>query len=133
MKTAVRRVLLMSALLAPGALYALGLGEIKLNSALNQPFDAEIELVSANEEDLGALVWHGRHVYEPFSVTDAACDSPFSQWYAEAGGVAADAGVGRLLVTHVAPTLDPSVSVEEAASVFDGPVDHAAPGLEVDL
>ncbi len=55
MKTAVRRVLLMSALLAPGALYALGLGEIKLNSALNQPFDAEIELVSANEEDLGAL------------------------------------------------------------------------------
>ena len=55
MKTAVRRVLLMSALMAPGALYALGLGEIKLNSALNQPFDAEIELVSANEEDLGAL------------------------------------------------------------------------------
>lgn len=55
MKTAVRRVLLMSALLAPGALYALGLGEIKLNSALNQPFDAEIELVSATQEDLGAL------------------------------------------------------------------------------
>jgi pilus assembly protein FimV len=55
MKTAVRRVLLMSALLAPGALYALGLGEIRLNSALNQPFDAEIELVSANQEDLGAL------------------------------------------------------------------------------
>ncbi len=55
MKIAVRRVLLMSALLAPGALYALGLGEIKLNSALNQPFDAEIELVSATQEDLGAL------------------------------------------------------------------------------
>jgi pilus assembly protein FimV len=45
----------MSALMAPGALYALGLGEIKLNSALNQPFDAEIELVSATQEDLGAL------------------------------------------------------------------------------
>ncbi len=55
MKTAVRRVLLMSALLSPGALYALGLGEIKLNSALNQPFDAEIELVSAADEDLAAL------------------------------------------------------------------------------
>jgi pilus assembly protein FimV len=55
MKIAVRRILLTSALLAPSALYALGLGEIKLNSALNQPFDAEIELVSANEEDLGAL------------------------------------------------------------------------------
>jgi pilus assembly protein FimV len=55
MKTAVRRVLLMSALMSPGALYALGLGEIRLNSALNQPFDAEIELVSATQEDLGAL------------------------------------------------------------------------------
>ena len=55
MKTAVRRVLLMSSLMSPGALYALGLGEIHLNSALNQPFDAEIELVSATQEDLGAL------------------------------------------------------------------------------
>jgi pilus assembly protein FimV len=55
MKTAVRRILLLSALMSPGALYALGLGEIKLNSALNQPFDAEIELVSATQEDLGAL------------------------------------------------------------------------------
>ena len=55
MKTAVRRVLLLSALMSPGALYALGLGEIRLNSALNQPFDAEIDLVSATQEDLGAL------------------------------------------------------------------------------
>jgi len=55
MKTAVRRVLLMSALMSPTALYALGLGEIRLNSALNQPFDAEIELVSAAAEDLAAL------------------------------------------------------------------------------
>lgn len=55
MKTAVRRVLLMSALMSPTALYALGLGEIRLNSALNQPFDAEIELVSAAQEDLAAL------------------------------------------------------------------------------
>lgn len=55
MKTAVRRVLLLSALLSPGALYALGLGEIHLNSALNQPFDADIELVAATPDDLGAL------------------------------------------------------------------------------
>jgi len=55
MKTAVRRVLLMSALMSPSALYALGLGDIRLNSALNQPFDAEIELVSAAQEDLAAL------------------------------------------------------------------------------
>jgi pilus assembly protein FimV len=55
MKRAVRRALLLSALAAPSALYALGLGEIRLNSALNQPFDAEIELVAATAEDLGAL------------------------------------------------------------------------------
>lgn len=55
MKSAVRRVLLLSALMSPSALYALGLGEIRLNSALNQPFDAEIELVSAAQEDLSAL------------------------------------------------------------------------------
>jgi pilus assembly protein FimV len=55
MKTAVRRVLLLSALMSPSALYALGLGEIHLNSGLNQPFDADIELVSATQDDLGAL------------------------------------------------------------------------------
>jgi pilus assembly protein FimV len=55
MKAAVRRILLLSAMLSPQALYALGLGDIKLNSALNQPFDAEIELVSATAEDLSTL------------------------------------------------------------------------------
>ena len=46
MRTAVRRVLLMSALMSPGVLQALGLGDIRLSSALNQPFDAEIELIA---------------------------------------------------------------------------------------
>ena len=55
MKSAVRRILLMSALMSPNALFALGLGEIHLNSALNQPFDADIDLVSAADEDLSAL------------------------------------------------------------------------------
>ncbi len=55
MKSAVRRVLLLSALLSPSALYALGLGEIHLHSALNQPFDADIDLVSAQDDDLAAL------------------------------------------------------------------------------
>jgi pilus assembly protein FimV len=55
MKSAVRRVLLLSALMSPNALFALGLGEIHLKSALNQPFDADIDLVSAADEDLSAL------------------------------------------------------------------------------
>jgi pilus assembly protein FimV len=41
--------------MSPNALLALGLGEIHLNSALNQPFDADIDLVSAADEDLSAL------------------------------------------------------------------------------
>ena len=46
---------MLSAMLSPQALYALGLGDIKLNSALNQPFDAEIELVAATPDDLSTL------------------------------------------------------------------------------
>ena len=56
MKIAVRRILLLGALLSPTALYALGLGDIRLNSALNQPFDAEIQLTRAQRDELLAVV-----------------------------------------------------------------------------
>jgi pilus assembly protein FimV len=49
------RLLLTGALLSPMSLYALGLGEIRLTSALNQPFDAEIELLSPTSEELSSL------------------------------------------------------------------------------
>jgi pilus assembly protein FimV len=49
------RLLLTGALLSPVTLYALGLGEIRLTSALNQPFDAEIELISPTAEELTSL------------------------------------------------------------------------------
>lgn len=58
---------------------------------------------------------------------------PFHLYAVEAGRVAADAMVDALLVTHVAPTLDPAVSVTEAGAVFVGAVDHAAPGMEVEV
>jgi ribonuclease BN (tRNA processing enzyme) len=57
---------------------------------------------------------------------------PYHLYASEAGAEARNAGVGQLLVTHVRPSLDPKVSVEEAAAVFTGPVEHAAPGVEVD-
>jgi pilus assembly protein FimV len=55
MRKQLSRLVLLGALLSPPALYALGLGELKLNSALNQPFDAEIELIAPTSEELAEL------------------------------------------------------------------------------
>lgn len=60
-------------------------------------------------------------------------DYPYHLHAAEAGAAAREAGVARLLLTHVAPTLDVAASVAGAAAVFEGPVEWAAPGLEVQL
>jgi pilus assembly protein FimV len=49
------RLVLTGALLSPMSVWALGLGEIRLNSSLNQPFDAEIELISPTAEELQSL------------------------------------------------------------------------------
>jgi len=55
----VRKLTLSLAILAammPGRGYPLGLGEIELNSALNQDLDAEIEVLSAQPEDAEQLI-----------------------------------------------------------------------------
>ncbi len=49
------RVLVSAMLLAPTVALPLGLGEIRLSSALNEPLSAEIDLVAATPEELGAL------------------------------------------------------------------------------
>ena len=49
------RVLVSAMLLAPPVALPLGLGEIRLGSALNEPLSAEIDLVAATPEELGAL------------------------------------------------------------------------------
>jgi len=46
---------LLACLLFPGISLALGLGDVHLNSPLNAPLDAEIELVNATPEDLATL------------------------------------------------------------------------------
>lgn len=43
----------------------------------------------------------------------------------EAGRVADQAGAGRLVLTHVVHHVDPKVLVDEARSVYDGPVEVA--------
>src|SRR5580692_8420823 len=47
--------LLSSSFLWPSSSWALGLGEIHLNSALNEPMNAEIDLISASPDELAAL------------------------------------------------------------------------------
>src|SRR5260221_2650338 len=47
--------LLSSSFLGPSLSWALGLGEIHLKSALNEPMNAEIDLIAATAEELTAL------------------------------------------------------------------------------
>ena len=49
------RFMLMACLLSPSLSWALGLGEIHLNSALNEPMNAEIDLIAAGPDELAAL------------------------------------------------------------------------------
>jgi ribonuclease BN (tRNA processing enzyme) len=49
----------------------------------------------------------------------------------DAGRAARDAGVGRLVVTHVPPWHDPVDAHAAASEVFDGPVELATVGLRV--
>ena len=46
------RLMLMACLLIPSLSWGLGLGEIHLNSALNEPMNAEIDLIAAGPEEL---------------------------------------------------------------------------------
>jgi ribonuclease BN (tRNA processing enzyme) len=42
-------------------------------------------------------------------------------------------GVGRLLLTHIWPTLDPDGSRTEAAEAFDGPIEVARGGMKLEV
>jgi pilus assembly protein FimV len=55
MSVTMPRVVLMACLLSPSLSWALGLGEIHLNSALNEPMNAEIDLIAAAPDELSAL------------------------------------------------------------------------------
>ena len=51
----------------------------------------------------------------------------------EAGQIARDVGVGKLVLTHIPPYLDPSISVAEAEAEFGRPVRLAVPGTGFDV
>ena len=50
-----QRFLALVLFVSPSTLFALGLGDIQLHSALNEPLDADIELVSAAPDELSSL------------------------------------------------------------------------------
>ncbi len=67
------RALISAILLTPTAALSLGLGEIRLSSALNEPLAAEIDLVAATPEELAAL---DAHLASPEVFTRYGLDRP---------------------------------------------------------
>jgi ribonuclease BN (tRNA processing enzyme) len=82
------------------------------------PSDAVVEMA----HDADALMAEA-------SYQDASNLLPFHLSARQAAEHAKAAGVGRLLLTHILPTLDPEVSLAEARSAFDGTVEVAEEGM----
>ncbi len=60
-------------------------------------------------------------------------DYPHHLSAAEAATIARNVGAGALVLTHIPPYLDVSLSVAEAEAVFDRPVQLAVPGASFDV
>jgi ribonuclease BN (tRNA processing enzyme) len=81
--------------------------------------------------DLVALSRNANTLLAEASFQGTEKPAPHHLSAAEAGNIAQRAGVERLILTHLMPTLDPQQSIAEAAAEFHGDVMVAAPGLEV--
>ncbi len=70
MSAKVPRLILMACALSPSLGFALGLGEIHLNSALNEPMRAEIDLIAATPDELTALraALAGRDAFQRYGI-----------------------------------------------------------------
>lgn len=64
---------------------------------------------------------------------DASSQAYFHMSATQAAEHANEAGAKRLVLTHILPTLDPEISREEAAVVFDGVVDLAVDGTTLEF
>lgn len=58
---------------------------------------------------------------------------PGHLYASEAGGIAEEAGVGRMVLTHVWPTLDENRAAGDAEQRYGGPVDMALEGMVIDI
>jgi pilus assembly protein FimV len=101
------RAAISALLLAPQAAFPLGLGDIRLNSALNEPLSAEIELVAPTAEELGSLsaTLASRELFQRLGIDRA----PFLDTVHFEVGRGRD-GRNVLLVSSAAPISEPFVT-----------------------
>jgi ribonuclease BN (tRNA processing enzyme) len=131
---------------AAGDTFAVGGLRVELRAA-NHP----VETVAARIEGGGQTLAYSGDTHVTQEVVAAARDADLficdATWLdregpypagihctgAEAGRMAADAGAGRLLVTHVVPTTNSAEVAAEAAGFFGGEIAIAEDGLEIVL
>ena len=64
---------------------------------------------------------------------DASSQAFFHMSATQAAQHATDAGAKRLVLTHILPTLDRDISLVEAATAFDGPIELAEDGTTFEI
>jgi ribonuclease BN (tRNA processing enzyme) len=67
-------------------------------------------------------------IAEATYVGEARAERGIHMWARESGRLASEAGVKRLVLTHIWPTFDPDEAVAEASETYDGPVEAAVEG-----
>jgi ribonuclease BN (tRNA processing enzyme) len=94
--------------------------------------DGKVAVYTSDTALFPELVDHCRDadllICEATYVDRIETDRDVHLWAREAGQIATDAGVKRLVLTHIWGTIDPQDAVREAAEAFDGPVEAAVEG-----
>jgi ribonuclease BN (tRNA processing enzyme) len=98
-------------------------GRSLVYTADTAPSDAVVELATGVDLLIAEASWQ----------SPSTSGRPVHMTAEEAGQMARDAGVGRLVLTHIVPTLDPAVSVEQARMHFKGDVVAAADHMRLEV